>query len=181
MTAYQSMTDVELADLLKSGDHSAYTEIYHRYSQLLYIHACTKLRDRETAKDILQELFTALWNNKEKFVLQNNLSSYLYTSTTNRIIKFITRQNVAASYILSISDQSFSETILTDHRIRENQLLSIIDCEITNLPEKMREVFLLSRKAQLSHREISDQLGIAEPTVKKHVNNALKILRVKLS
>lgn len=180
MEDYQSLTDIELTELLRSGDHSAYTEIYHRYSKLLYIHACNKLRDRETAKDILQELFTALWNNKERFVLQNNLSSYLYKAITNRIIKLIARQNVAASYVLSIQDRSCSAHTHTDHRIRESQLSAIIDGEITNLPDKMREVFLLSRKAQLSHNEISDRLGIAEPTVKKHVNNALKILRVKL-
>jgi DNA-directed RNA polymerase specialized sigma24 family protein len=60
MTAYQSLTDKQLTDLLRSGDHSAYNEIYNRYSRLLYFHAYNKLRDSETAKDLLQELFTAV-------------------------------------------------------------------------------------------------------------------------
>ncbi|MNY44980.1 RNA polymerase sigma factor [compost metagenome] len=56
----------------------------------------------------------------------------------------------------------------------------MIDREIASLPPKMKEVFLMSRKDNLSHKEIADKLGIAEPTVKKQVNNALKTLRVKL-
>ncbi|MNH46718.1 RNA polymerase sigma factor [compost metagenome] len=56
----------------------------------------------------------------------------------------------------------------------------MIDREIASLPPKMQEVFLMSRKDNLSHKEIADKLGITEPTVKKQVNNALKTLRVKL-
>jgi len=48
------------------------------------------------------------------------------------------------------------------------------------LPPKMKTVFELSRKANLSHKEIATQLDLSESTVKKHVNNALKILRGKL-
>jgi RNA polymerase sigma-70 factor (ECF subfamily) len=56
----------------------------------------------------------------------------------------------------------------------------MIDREIDALAPKMREIFLLSRRSNLSHKEIAQKLGIAEPTVKKQVNNALKTLRVKL-
>lgn len=180
MAAYQSLTDKQLTDLLNLGDHSAYNEIYDRYSRLLYFHAYNKLRDSETSKDLIQELFTALWNNKEKIFIQSNLSAYLYTATRNRILKIIAHKNIEAIYLNFIKHKSCHENGITDHRLRENQLAVIIEREITNLPEKMRQVFLLSRKAQLSHSEISAHLGIAEPTVKKHVNNALKILRVKL-
>ncbi|EOR96799.1 RNA polymerase ECF-type sigma factor [Arcticibacter svalbardensis MN12-7] len=180
MTAYQSLTDLELTNMLKIGDHSAYTEIYSRYNRLLYIHAYNKLRDREAAKDILQELFTALWNNKERFIIQTNLSGYLYTAIRNRILKLIAHKSIEGTYVISIQNTNQHENGFTDHRLRENQLATIIEREIAKLPEKMREVFLLSRKDQLSHSEISNRLGIAEPTVKKQVNNALKILRVKL-
>jgi RNA polymerase sigma factor (sigma-70 family) len=95
-------------------------------------------------------------------------------------LKIIAHKIIEATYINFIQHKTCHEHAITDYRLRENQLAGIIEREITNLPEKMRQVFLLSSKAQLSHGEISAHLGIAEPTVKKHVNNALKILRVKL-
>jgi RNA polymerase sigma-70 factor (ECF subfamily) len=59
-------------------------------------------------------------------------------------------------------------------------MLLIIEKEIADLPAKMREVFELSRKTFLSHKEIAGQLDLSEKTVRNQVNNALKVLRVKL-
>ncbi|MNI91450.1 RNA polymerase sigma factor [compost metagenome] len=57
----------------------------------------------------------------------------------------------------------------------------LITSEIAKLPAKMREVFELSRLEDLSHREIAERLNISESTVKKQVQNALKILKARLS
>lgn len=69
---------------------------------------------------------------------------------------------------------------ITDHVIREKQLAALIEKGISDLPPKMKEVFELSRKQKLTHKEIAEKLNLSEQTVKKQVNNALKILRVKL-
>ena len=69
---------------------------------------------------------------------------------------------------------------VTDHRIREKQLTELINKGIADLPDKMREIFELSRKNSLSHKQIAAQLNLSEQTVKKQVNNALRILRTKL-
>lgn len=180
MGKYSGLSDVELTDLLKSGDHLAYSEIYNRYKGPLYIHAYNKLRNREEAKDLLQELFTVLWNKRETLLFTNNLASYLYAAVRNRVFRVIGRKGLESSYISSIQETVNNGNCITDHLVRESLLQSVIDKEIASLPDKMREVFLLSRKDNLSHKEIANKLGITEPTVKKQVNNALKTLRVKL-
>lgn len=180
MTKYSAYSDQELSTLVRGGDRIAYTEIYHRYSGLLYVFAYNKLRSRDEAKDILQELFTAIWNGRMEMEFKTSLSGYLYTSITNKIIKLIAHQKVQNNYINSIKNSLAVQTDITDHLLRENQLRALIEKEVDALPDKMREIFLLSRKANLSHKEIAGQLGIAETTVKKQVSNAVKILRVKL-
>jgi RNA polymerase sigma-70 factor (family 1) len=180
MHKYYGLSDVELSDLLKSGDHLAYSEIYSRYKGPLYIHAYNKLRNREEAKDLVQELFTVLWNKRETLLLTDNLASYLYGAVRNRVFRIIGRKGIESSYITSIQESVNKSNCITDHRVRESLLQRMIDREIASLPPKMKEVFLMSRKDNLSHKEIADKLGIAEPTVKKQVNNALKTLRVKL-
>jgi RNA polymerase sigma-70 factor (family 1) len=180
MSVYSELSDQELSALLKEGDHRAYTEIYHRFKAPLYIHAYNKIRNTEEAKDLVQELFVSLWNNRQTLNLGNHLSSYLYTAVRNRVFRAISRLGLEYAYISSLQDSINQGTCITDHRVRENQLQEMINREIDALPPKMREIFLLSRRNNLTHSEIAEKLGIAEPTVKKQVNNALKTLRVKL-
>ncbi|HWW41612.1 RNA polymerase sigma-70 factor [Pedobacter sp.] len=180
MASYSSFSDMELTALLKKGDHEAFVEIYNRFKAPLYVHAYNKLRNTEEAKDTIQELFTKLWNNRESLTLTHDLISYLYASVRNRVFRQIERKGLESGYISSIQDTIQNGYNFTDHQVREKQLSAIIEKEIEALPAKMKEVFVLSRKMNLSHKEIAEHLGIAEPTVKKQVNNALKILRVKL-
>lgn len=180
MTAYSSLSDYELTDLLKSGDQAAFTEIYQRYKWVLFVHALKRVGDREQAKDIIQELFTTLWDRRNELDLHSHLSGYLYTSIRNRVIKSFAHRQVESDYLTSLAATISEGDCITDHKVRQSSLAAIIENEINELPEKMREVFILSRKHHLSHKEIAQQLGIEETTVKRQISNALKILRVKL-
>lgn len=180
MKTYISYTDQELTALLRNGDRQAYAEIYNRYKFILHNHAWNKIRDREEARDALQEVFTKLWLKRETLDIGDNLSGYLYNSVRNHILNLIARKAVQAKYIDAIKDFTEQHEVLTDHRVRENQLKELIDREIANLPPRMREVFELSRKQHLSHKEIADMLGTSEETVKKQISNSLKVLRVRL-
>lgn len=180
MPSYSSFSDVELAELLKADDSVAYTIIYNRYFHTLYVHAFQKLNDKQEAQDIVHELFAQLWNKRQELNIHTNLVGYLYTGIRNKILDYITHQKVRTKYVNSLQNFLESNYSITDHRIREKQLKELIDRGIADLPDKMREIFELSRKKTLTHRQIAEQLNLSEQTVKKQVNNALRILRTKL-
>lgn len=180
MSIYSNLSDEELIPLLKKGQEHAYLEIYDRYKAPLYVHAYNKLRDREDSRDIVQELFAHLWHNRQDLQIQSNVSAYLYAIVRNKVFRFISRKGLESSYISSIHESVNSGTCQTDHKVREGLMKEMIEREINALPAKMRQIFIMSRKEGLSHKEIAEQLDIAEPTVKKQVNNALKILRKRL-
>jgi RNA polymerase sigma-70 factor (ECF subfamily) len=180
MHAYQSFTDQTLLTLLRQGDKGAYTVIYDRYKNLLYNHAYKKLGDPEEVKDVLQELFTNLWNKRADIPVAMNLSGYLYAGIRNRVLNLLSHKEVENKYLSSIQRFTPQEDHSTDLAIREKELADLIQKEIDQLPPKMREVFLLSRKENLSHQEIAGQLAISEQTVAKQVTNALRILRLRL-
>jgi RNA polymerase sigma-70 factor (ECF subfamily) len=180
MHAYQSFTDQTLLTLLKQGDKGAYTVIYDRYKNLLYNHAYKKLGDPEEVKDVLQELFTNLWNKRADIPVAMNLSGYLYAGIRNRVLNLLSHKEVENKYLSSIQRFTPQEDYSTDLAIREKEMADLIQKEIDQLPPKMREVFLLSRKENLSHQEIAGQLSISEQTVAKQVTNALRILRLRL-
>lgn len=178
MTNYTSYADSKLMNLLRAGDRVAYAEIYERYVFILLNHAYNKTRSREEAKDIVQEVFTTLWVKRESLEV-SNLAGYLFTSIRNIFLNQIAHQAVQDKYLQSM-ELFAANSEIPDHLIRERQLTAIIEREIAALPPKMREVFELSRKEHLSHKEIAERLGISEQTVSKQVTNALRILRPKL-
>ena len=180
MAAFNTLSDNELLSLLREGDHHAYTEIYNRYKRLLYTHAYQRLRNEQEVDDIIHDLFTSMWEKRDSLTLKTNLAGYLYTAVRNRILDFVSHKNVESAYVGSLQNFMDRGENVTDYLLRENQLTLMIEKEISALPPKMREIFELSRKQHLSHREIAEQIGVSEKTVKSQVNNALKRLRVKL-
>jgi RNA polymerase sigma-70 factor (family 1) len=180
MVPYNTLSDDELITFLKDSDRLAFAEIYERYKYILHAHALNKTRDREEAGDVVQEVFIYLWDKREAIQFNGKLSGYLYTSVRNAILNKVTHKLVQEKYYQSIKNFSDNSKIETDYRIRESQLIQLIENEIALLPAKMREVFELSRKQHLSHKEIAEKLDISEQTVSKQVSNALKILKVKL-
>ncbi|MES2456371.1 MAG: RNA polymerase sigma-70 factor [Bacteroidota bacterium] len=180
MQDFSKHTDQELTALLKGGNHGAFTEIYERYWTVLYLHARKMLRNDQEAEDIVQELFTQLWKKSAEIDFNVKLSSYLYRAVRNRILDHVTHQKVVHDYQLSLVEFIGSGSSNPDELLVEKELAMIIEHEIQALPEKMREVFVMSRKQYLSYKEIGEQLGISEHTVRNQVSNALGILRTKL-
>lgn len=174
------VSDQELLLLLRAGDWNAYEQIYHRYKFILHNHAWNKTRNREESQDIVQEIFTILWAKREKLDVNTNLAGYLYTSLRNYILNQIVHKSVQDKYIASIQSFVDQDAEKADHRVRESELKAQIEKEIDALPARMKEVFQLSRKENLSHKQIAELLGITEQTVKKQMTNTLKILRGKL-
>lgn len=180
MPDYNDCTDNELAALLINGDQGAYTQLYNRFKGILYVHAYRILQDKEDAKDIVQELFTVLWVKRDSFTLKTGIASYLYAAVRNRVFDKISSKKVESRYFESLKDFSLEEGYSTDSVMQEKELSALIEKEIAALPDKMRQIFELSRKNNLSHKEIATQLILSDKTVKKQVNNALRILRLKL-
>ncbi|WP_257658984.1 RNA polymerase sigma-70 factor [Parapedobacter lycopersici] len=180
MLSYAALPDRLLFDLMRLEDETAFKAIYDRYFDALYVHAYKRLKDSEESRDVIQEIFTVLWDKRGQIVPRGNLSGYLYTAVRNRIFNIIAHKQVASTHLQSLQAFINRGECQTDHLVREKELRAIIDEEIAALPDKMQEIFELSRTKYLSHKEIASELNLSEHTVKKQINNALRILRAKL-
>jgi len=175
------LPDSELVLLLKQGNEIAFTEIYNRYWAEMYYHAFRMLKDEDQSKDIVQEVFITLWAKSTTINENIKLSGHLYISLRNKVLNLIAKDKVRNDYLTSIASFIDEATLSGTQLLEEKELLQLIENEIANLPPRMREIFELSRKQDLSHKQIAAQLNISEQTVKKTVQNALKILKPKLN
>lgn len=174
------LSDYELLALFKEGQKSAYEEIYRRYWGLLFNHARKMVQSDEDAKDLVQDVFSVFWLDGPTLELQTTLSAYLYSLVRYKVFNLIDRKKVRSNYLSSLEDYIKKNEYSAEYRVREKQMEELIEKEIATLPPKMREVFELSRKANLNYREIAEKLNISDNTVKKQMSNALKILRSRL-
>ncbi|MFN0257295.1 RNA polymerase sigma factor [Pedobacter ureilyticus] len=180
MDGFKKLSDTELLQLLKESDRIAFAELFQRYHQALYLHAKKMLRDGDDAKDVVQEVFAAIWTKRHTLEVSGAIAPYLYGATRNRILNVMAHQQVVSKYADSITAFMELGVSYTEDQFREKELAQIIEREIASLPDKMREVFELSRKEELSYREIAERLNISEHTVKKQAQRALKILRLRI-
>lgn len=181
MSVYSSLTDNQLLDHIKSGDQLAFAEIYERYWGLLFHHILKMTGDKDDAKDLVQELFTNFWLHADQVEPGTNIASYLYVAARNKVINMIRHDRVKANYLSSLSNFANHHQNSALEQLCAKDLAIAIEREIENLPYKMREIFELSRKKFHTHKEIAEELQISDKTVKKQINNAIKILRLRLN
>ena len=175
------LSDKELLNQFQQGSKAAFEALYNRYFPRLYRHAFKMLKDQDEAQDLIQELFTSFWIKGRELDLTTSVSSYLYAATRNRVLNLFEHNRVHDHYVSSLGEFLSTVEMSVDEVVIEKELAEIIESEIKQMPSKMREIFELSRKEDLSHKEIADYLAISDKTVKKQISNALKILRMKIS
>lgn len=181
MLTYSSYSDPELLDRIKSGDETAFAEVYERYWKVMYVHALKMLRNEDDSKDLVQELFASLWTKASEIAYSVNLSGYLYVSLRNRVINLVQQKNIRRDYLSSLASFAEEAGNTTFEQISEREILAVVECEIQGLPQKMRQIFELSRKQNLSHKEIARQLEISDKTVKKQIGYAIKIIKLRVN
>ena len=175
-----TLTDSQLMISLMSGDQSAFTEVYIRYWAIMYAHVYRMLRDEEEAKDTVQEIFSNLWLKSANLTSDTNLAGFLYISARNRVFNLIEQKKIRNGHLVSIAKFMNEVSTSTLDQLNENDLAAAIEREVRLLPPRMREIFELSRNNSLSHKEVGEHLNLSPQTVKKQIQNALRILKPRL-
>jgi len=168
--------DLFLLKCIQSDDRNAYEIIYKKYNSILFDQAYRILRDRESSMDIVQEIFVWLWTNRE-FLEIKSLKPYLLAAVRFQVANFIRKNKVREDYLLNFEKiHANNPLIIKPSEISE---LKELIKDLTNLlPDRCREVFILSRQDHLPNKEIALKLGISEKTVEMHITLAIKKLRI---
>ncbi|MGB0929865.1 MAG: RNA polymerase sigma factor [Chitinophagales bacterium] len=171
-----TFTDQELLSRLQSSDEAAYRLLFDRYYEKMVISALQITKDSNIAKDAAQEVFLALWKNRERTQIKQSLTAYLKRGVINRSLNILKSRK-------RHSGNTVPEAIVLPTPSKADQTLELQDLQkrihkaIDKLPDRCREVFVLCRFEELSHKEIATQLNISTKTVENQMTKALKFLR----
>jgi len=153
--------------------------LFRKYFATLCVFARQYVFDNDKVKDIVHDVFINIWEKGELYSSDALVKGYLYTSVRNRCFNYL-RDNKKFHTDMDALSFSFCAPE-TGNKTEYAELENIINEAINSLPEKCREIFLLSRNEMLKYNEIAEKLGISVKTVEAQMSKALRILREKLS
>lgn len=173
---YVEMTnlDIKLLERFKKGDDKAFEFIYHRYQKSAIEFCASIVKDNYEAENIFHDVLLNIWERRSNLKTDFNFKSYLFTSLRNQTFSFIREMKKNDM----IKDE-FQESCLlqTDNKEEKEKQFVQLECLITELSPKRKEIIKLNFSHGKSYKEIADELLISTNTVKNQLVKAKKLIR----
>lgn len=178
---YTHTEDGALFTLIEQGDKGAFTEAYERYHKLLYVLAYRYLMNADMAEDVVQHVFTCLWEFRSELRVGVSLKNYLFTMTKNHVLNLIRNENsaVTKNYEMAQSAPAYEDNLVEN--LEKKELMSSFYKAVDKLPAQKREICLMKVREELTNQEIAERMNLSVNTIKTHYSEALKLLRIHLN
>ena len=180
MRAIHGIHEKDLIFRLKQGDQTAFELLFHFYYPGLVVYATQFTTDRMEAEEIVQDFFVRLWQRHQQLIPTDSLKSYLFLSVKNGCLNYLKHKKVEEKYIRQMAELSNQHLAYDPDLYIASELQEKVKNAIDLLPEKCREIFIMSRIQGLKNDEIATNLNISKRTVETQISKALKVLRLEL-
>ncbi|MGV8879173.1 MAG: RNA polymerase sigma factor [Sphingobacteriaceae bacterium] len=179
-TVSQKCTDAELIALLKAGNQFAFTKLYHRYSGKMYLNMLKMVKDELIVEEMVQVLFSRIWQNRMSIEYETDFSGYLYRAGQNLVYDFyrkLQRDRKLCAHFKSISTEHYTH-IEEALYFRESE--EMLQKALARLSPQQRNVYQLCKLDGCSYKETATQLGISPHTVKEYLGKARQLVKTYL-
>jgi RNA polymerase sigma-70 factor (ECF subfamily) len=133
------------------------------------------------AEDAVQEIFIKIWVNKEKLSEIENFRAYLHILVRNHALNSLRKLANEEQFIRKLMASENHSDIETSDQAIYNELKKHLNEAVVTLSPQQKKAYNLSRIEGLKYEEIAEQMEISRETVKKHISEALRIIRKHLS
>lgn len=173
-------TDKNLLKNFCDGKEDAYEHIYRLYFHQIYIFILRYVICKDLAYDLTQDIFVKIWEKRQQITQVENFQSYLYRVAKNQVLDELKHISVSKRALEQIASHYTRQSNLIDVKYVEKEYFEFLDAAIIDLPERTRTIFKLCREEKKSYKKIAEELGISKDTVKYHMVQSMKILKIKV-
>jgi RNA polymerase sigma-70 factor (ECF subfamily) len=164
---------------LSKGNLLAFNTLFKEYSGRLYRFAFGYLKSEPEAEELVQEVFTIIWEKRADLKKELSFKSFLFTIAFNIIRKHFRTKAYLSEYLKTgISDDMDMQT---SQKITYDSLHQYITELVNQLPLRRKEIFMKSRFEGHSIKEIAEEMKISHKTVENQLTDALKFIRTNLN
>jgi RNA polymerase sigma-70 factor (ECF subfamily) len=172
-----ALKDEALFSQMRLNDSKAFEMLFKRHYKPLCRRVNTMLNDEEATEDVVQQLFIKIWESRETLQTPDSVAAYLFTAARNRALNYIKSQSRKSSNEVPLTNLHDEADNRMEEQMDAKELQKALYAAIDALPEKRREVFVLSRFEGKSYKEIAEIMQISVKTVEAQMGKALSTLR----
>lgn len=177
MPSGQIYNETELLRRIADGDQSAFSELFRRYFDQLYLVIFKYTQRNADAEDIVQTTFVKAWEKRHLFREIDNPMNWLFIAARNECLDRLRKNRLSRQYRQHLTEV-FNESDISPESIFINkEYAGLYQQAIKNLPDKQQQAYLLSREKGLTYDEIAQEMNIGKSTAKEHMARAIKSIR----
>ncbi len=165
---------------LREGSEEAFVTVYRIYWKPLFNHAYHRLHDEQDVKELIQDLFSELWQKRCSLEIHTSLSAYLQSALRFKILNLYKREKLKERFSSSVYINGDPSSNSVDEAFNYAELNQAYEEALTSLPVKRRKAYHLKYHQGKSYAEIAQFMEISVSTVEKHINMAVKSIRFRL-
>lgn len=174
----------EIIQGISAGNRETFNLAFRVFYPKLLAYALDILKNQEPAREIVQELFIKLWEQRNTFQITTSLSSYLFKSVYHSCLNYIRNERKLQLQHVSLDQSGYLENFISTEFPKWMETETVweelelkLKQAIDELPDQCREIFLLCRRDNLSYPEIAHKLNISISTVKTQMGRAMAKLK----
>lgn len=161
-------------------DTAAFKEAYQRHWNSIFEYAYKRTGSKEIAEEMVQELFTKLWERRKDLTIDKEcLSNYLYTAIKYIVVNHYQSKKVRNEFMKEAYHRLETENT-TEQQLFFNEASIALEKAVSVLPKQCKKVFKMSREEHFSMKEIATRLSISPKTVENHLGKAIKTIRMHM-
>lgn len=161
-------------------DEKWFSHVYEQHWEKLYAVCYNNLKETETAKELVQDIFKSLWERKEMLEITTSLEHYLVRAAKLKVFEYIRNKALRQKHMQCALEEHCSSANCTEEEVLLSGLKEKVNYLVDRLPCQCQNVYKLSREKGLSNKEIASSLLISERAVEYHITKALSFLRKNL-
>jgi RNA polymerase sigma-70 factor (ECF subfamily) len=181
VSASEPSPDVPWIDRLRSGDEEEFDALFRAFYPRLCGYAARSTRSPEVAEELVQEVFAWVWERRLTMDPKGSLEQYLFRAVRNRALKHLRHRSIRDRFRSEVARRSREICPTPEEQLRYVEISDAAQRAIDDLPDRCRQIFLLSREGALTYGEIAELLQISVKTVETQMGRALKAVRSALN
>lgn len=167
---------------VSKGNEQAFDYFMDQWSDSLYGYAFAILHCRESAEEVVSDVFLEVWKSRGKLPEVENLNSWLHTITYRKAISYLRHQSGEPIHVPidDLATFNISPVEAPDESVISFEQQRALNKALNELPAKCQHVFFLAKIERIPYKQIMEMLHISRPTVNYHISYAMDLLRKKL-
>jgi len=180
LTSVPAYNEKDLFLQVSEGDVTAFRTVFDAYRLRLYGAAFKLTKSEYASEEIVQEIFTALWESRANLANVENPPAYIFTIAYNKTFRYLKKVSNDQAFLQSLARKGEGHSDTEEYLdVKESE--GLINDAVKDLPPQRKLIYKMSREQGLSHQQIAEELHISPLTVKKQVSLALQAIRENLA